>query len=529
MPDKRYTILHLDDEEALGQILQEELWNAGYDAHYEASKAAGYDWVIEHRPDLIISDVKSPGMDGLQFLHWIKLNPMTRRVPFMFLTAFTDLRVAVQSRKLGVDDFIAKPFDIQQLLAAISRVLSASWSPSIYPPLPPPGAAEASGALELLPWNAIDELCRRMPGVWSGRIHYVGVSDSWASFFVAESENNLIACGVDRPFQYRVLNIERVLSHHRWMREIGADYGMLMGFFEPDPRICRFARQIGIEVVGVDRTRAVLNRSMARGDRPREQLLDFLRVELRGLDGGAPFTDFAERIERQLALLIGKRFDAGASKQIVLKHAGPQGMQIELPAEPQRSLRLGKADLWMALADLWSEGTVVRHFMDQRPEHAACLFEILSHLPSIERDDEALRLRDKPNHRPAKRQTVAVLEDNEEERAWMCEFLRQTGYSVIGFEYKNAYLELLQSPGAVLPNLVITDLHAPGISGEEFIRTLRCDERLKRIPIMVVSRHLDGPDALGSLRHLGVTAFLRKPCEPHGLLDAVGKSASRPQ
>src|SRR5512143_292758 len=304
MTCRRHTILHLDDEEALGRCLQEMLRDDGYDVHHEPSKTAGYEWVLQHRPDLIISDVHSPGMDGLQFLHWIKRNPVTRRVPFMFLTAFSDLRTAVVSRKLGVDEFITKPFELNDLLAAIGRVLATAWSPSIYPP----GGAEGEADLELAPWNLIDGLCRSLSGAWSERICYVGNSGSWASFFVTESGKNLVACCVDRPHSFRKIDARRVLDHHRWMREIGARYGLLIGFFDPDDQTRNFARQLGIEIVGADGTRNVLRRAMSPVGSGRTSLLDHLQVSLPELDGGTAFTGFALRIEEELARFAGKRF-----------------------------------------------------------------------------------------------------------------------------------------------------------------------------------------------------------------------------
>jgi len=133
MKDRRKRILVLDDEEALRTVLSIELEGEGYEPFSFCSKAYGYDWTIKNRPDLIISDIKSPGMDGLQFIRWIKGNPLTQKVPFLFVTGFADLKTAILSKRLGASDFVSKPYDLVDLLAVVSRILEVEWSPSLYP------------------------------------------------------------------------------------------------------------------------------------------------------------------------------------------------------------------------------------------------------------------------------------------------------------------------------------------------------------------------------------------------------------
>jgi len=75
------------------------------------------------RPDLIISDILMPVMDGIQLLEWAKSHDEYRHVPFIMLTARTDRKVKLQSLRIGVDDYITKPFDEDELKIRIRNLL----------------------------------------------------------------------------------------------------------------------------------------------------------------------------------------------------------------------------------------------------------------------------------------------------------------------------------------------------------------------------------------------------------------------
>ncbi|MBP1654179.1 MAG: diguanylate cyclase [Bacteroidetes bacterium] len=70
-------ILITDDEQYLRELLASQLQEKGYKCVSLASKADAYRWSLEHKPDLIITDINSPGMDGFQFLRLIKSHSLT--------------------------------------------------------------------------------------------------------------------------------------------------------------------------------------------------------------------------------------------------------------------------------------------------------------------------------------------------------------------------------------------------------------------------------------------------------------------
>jgi signal transduction histidine kinase/DNA-binding response OmpR family regulator len=94
-------------------------------------------------PDLIISDVMMPVMDGIRMLELVKSNDHLRHIPFIILTARSDIKVKLRSLKLGVDDYLVKPFNEEELLARIENLLQfASGRPKQKTSKPAAGAIQ---------------------------------------------------------------------------------------------------------------------------------------------------------------------------------------------------------------------------------------------------------------------------------------------------------------------------------------------------------------------------------------------------
>jgi CheY-like chemotaxis protein len=120
---RRKKILILDDEEAFRTVLTEILENEGYSAQAMESKLEACNWVIANRPELIISDINSPEMNGFEFLKWMKANPFTASIPVMFVTGYSIPTTALEAKNLGAADCLHKSNDIGKLLSRIREVL----------------------------------------------------------------------------------------------------------------------------------------------------------------------------------------------------------------------------------------------------------------------------------------------------------------------------------------------------------------------------------------------------------------------
>jgi two-component system response regulator PilR (NtrC family) len=119
---KRSSVLVVDDEEALRTVLSGELANEGYEVKAAADGDEAISEVEKSPFDLVLLDIKMPRMSGFEVLKYIKVNHAKTKV--VMLTGFADLKNAIESKKLGADDFVSKPYDLVDLLTTIERVLS---------------------------------------------------------------------------------------------------------------------------------------------------------------------------------------------------------------------------------------------------------------------------------------------------------------------------------------------------------------------------------------------------------------------
>ena len=118
----RHSILIVEDEHTLRRLLEYRLGKQ-YDVRTAANGEEGLERVNEQLPDLIISDIMMPKMDGFAMQAALQDRNDTRAIPFIFLTAKADEASRLKGRRTGVDDYITKPFDIDQLLSRVDRLL----------------------------------------------------------------------------------------------------------------------------------------------------------------------------------------------------------------------------------------------------------------------------------------------------------------------------------------------------------------------------------------------------------------------
>ena len=115
------TILYLDDEPAIGLILEDTLERAGHRAIGAQTVPQALQALAEQDVDLIISDYRMPGLTGLEFLELLQQEGST--VPLIMLTGYATIEHAVASIKAGAIDYITKPVSPEQLELAVSQAL----------------------------------------------------------------------------------------------------------------------------------------------------------------------------------------------------------------------------------------------------------------------------------------------------------------------------------------------------------------------------------------------------------------------
>ena len=119
----RAVILVVDDEEQIRDLIGEIL-GGEYTVLRAADGVEAIDILKRRRPDLIISDISMPNLDGLGLLRYLKENEITRYIPFVFLTFKTDVEQEIHGYELGGEAYISKPFHPKHLLAVVHRILT---------------------------------------------------------------------------------------------------------------------------------------------------------------------------------------------------------------------------------------------------------------------------------------------------------------------------------------------------------------------------------------------------------------------
>lgn len=116
-------ILLVDDDLAIRATIAAVLRQAGHQIHQAENGMEAQRYVENTRPDLIITDVQMPVMDGFQLLKQLRARKETAFVPILCLTEGDDYEERVRGFRLGADDFVTKPFSPRDLVARVKRIL----------------------------------------------------------------------------------------------------------------------------------------------------------------------------------------------------------------------------------------------------------------------------------------------------------------------------------------------------------------------------------------------------------------------
>jgi two-component system, NtrC family, response regulator AtoC len=147
-------ILVVDDDQDIGMVLESQLAQAGYDALHVASGAAALE-ELERRPqDAVITDLRMPGMDGMELLTEIKRR--WPELPVVMLTAYGTVELAVEAMRLGAAEFLHKPFEDNEITYVLNKVLRCARL------APPPSLLADCGIIaESAPMKEVERLISR--------------------------------------------------------------------------------------------------------------------------------------------------------------------------------------------------------------------------------------------------------------------------------------------------------------------------------------------------------------------------------
>lgn len=116
-------ILVIEDEELIRKVLEFRLKKEGYEVYLAKDGGEALELIPQHRFELILVDVMLPYVGGLEITHKIKSDPLTKDTSVIVLSANGLENVILEAFALGADDFIAKPFNLPELIVRIKKYI----------------------------------------------------------------------------------------------------------------------------------------------------------------------------------------------------------------------------------------------------------------------------------------------------------------------------------------------------------------------------------------------------------------------
>jgi DNA-binding response OmpR family regulator len=120
-----YHILVIEDDPAVGRVLQESLKRDGYQVTWQTTGGAGVAYARDHNPHLVILDVRLPDGSGLDFCRQMRSQGL--RQPILILTVYADDVDKVLGLEMGADDYLTKPYNFRELLARVRALLRRAY------------------------------------------------------------------------------------------------------------------------------------------------------------------------------------------------------------------------------------------------------------------------------------------------------------------------------------------------------------------------------------------------------------------
>ena len=115
-----FKILVLEDDKELNRTVCAFLNNSGYEAVGCLNANEAYDALYENTIDLIVSDIMMPGVDGFEFARSVRY--VNNEIPILFMTARDDIASKQRGFRIGVDDYMVKPIDLDELFLRIGAL-----------------------------------------------------------------------------------------------------------------------------------------------------------------------------------------------------------------------------------------------------------------------------------------------------------------------------------------------------------------------------------------------------------------------
>ncbi|MDO9026314.1 MAG: response regulator [bacterium] len=128
-------ILVAEDDSNLNWVYQSILEEAGYQVITSENGREALDKVHQIFPDLLLTDAILPGMDGFELAEAVRSNPATKEIPIVFISGVVEAADRERAARLGISQYLSKPVQVKDLLAAVKTALGTGGNISVAQPL----------------------------------------------------------------------------------------------------------------------------------------------------------------------------------------------------------------------------------------------------------------------------------------------------------------------------------------------------------------------------------------------------------
>ena len=201
-------LLLVDDEPGLREAVQAYLEDSNFSVEVASNARDGWELLQQINPDLLISDIMMPQVDGYQFLKQVREDPRYKSLPVVFLTAKGMTGDRIQGYQAGCDAYLSKPFDPDELVAIVTNLLARRAA-----------AKETSGNGESPDIAALASQMARIESLLSGRSSIVQSASSIKIDLTPREQSvlDLVAQGlmnkeIARRLETSVRNVEKYVS-----------------------------------------------------------------------------------------------------------------------------------------------------------------------------------------------------------------------------------------------------------------------------------------------------------------------------
>ncbi len=581
----RHRILVAEDSHTQAQRLRLVLEDAGYEVELAANGREGVDRAWNVRPDLIISDVVMPEMDGFAFCEVVKSDLELRRIPFALLTGQRTPGDIMRGIEVGADNFIPKPFEDAHLLARIGRIFENL-------------DRRRRGGLEMeltvrvagreIVVNADKEQMIELLFTTSEELSEANLRLEEARLMLEEQARELERRVVERTAELRMA--EERLHQSQKLEAVGQlaggiahDFNNMLGVItgygelalrqlEPDhPASSRIDQMVKAAERAAGLTRQILafsrkqvlqprildlNAALAELDKMLHRVIgEHVELQVRAAPGLAPvMADPTQIGQVVINLAVNARDAMPKGGQLTIETANVEFDEAYAathpPARPGPHVMLAISDTGVGM-DAETQRHIFEPFFTTKPAGEgtglglATVYGIVKqsggyiwvysepgrgttfkiYLPRSEEAPVAPSVDAAPVEAPRGHETVLLVEDLESLRGVIREFLEQQGYTLLIASQGEEALALAREYDGPI-HLLLTDLVMPKLGGADLARQLGALR--PEIRVLYMSGYTNGVVSRpGVLK--GGAALIEKPFTGERLARAVREALGRPR